>query len=75
MVASPRCKTVLEGRALWQINLNFLWLIIPMLGAWAIWLVIEYLRWAETPHSHRRPIIGQPFLLGMLLAAGLPLSF
>jgi uncharacterized RDD family membrane protein YckC len=33
---------------LWQINLNFLWLIVPMLGAWAIWLVIEYLRWAET---------------------------
>jgi hypothetical protein len=33
---------------LWQINLNFLWLIVPMLGAWGIWLVIEYLRWAET---------------------------
>ena len=33
---------------LWQINLNFLWLIVPMLGAWAIWLVNEYLRWAET---------------------------
>ncbi len=33
---------------LWQISLSFLWLIIPMLGAWAIWLVIEYLRWAET---------------------------
>jgi hypothetical protein len=33
---------------LWQINLKFLWLIIPMLGAWAIWLVIEYLRWADT---------------------------
>jgi hypothetical protein len=32
---------------LWQINLKFLWLIIPMLGAWAIWLVIEYLRWAD----------------------------
>jgi hypothetical protein len=32
---------------LWQTNLNFLWLIIPVLGAWAIWLVIEYLRWAE----------------------------
>ena len=33
---------------LWQISLNFLWLIIPILGAWAIWLVIQYLRWAET---------------------------
>jgi hypothetical protein len=32
---------------LWQIDLNFLWLIVPMLGAWAFWLVTEYLRWAE----------------------------
>ncbi len=33
---------------LWQIDLNFLWLIVPILGAWAFWLVVEYLRWAET---------------------------
>jgi purine-cytosine permease-like protein len=40
---------------LWQININFLWLILPMLGAWAIWLVIEYLRWTETL-SRRQPL-------------------
>jgi hypothetical protein len=32
----------------WKANPILLWLIIPLLGAWAFWLMMEYLRWAKT---------------------------
>jgi MFS superfamily sulfate permease-like transporter len=32
----------------WKASPILLWLIIPLLGAWAFWLMMEYLRWAKT---------------------------
>jgi high-affinity nickel-transport protein len=54
--------TALAGRA------SFLgpWMLITI-GAVTLWKVI---RSSPTPAAIRRPIIAQPFLLGMLLAAG-----
>lgn len=54
--------TALAGRA------SFLgpWMLVTI-GAVTLWKVI---RSSSTPGAIRRPIIAQPFLLGMLLAAG-----
>jgi high-affinity nickel-transport protein len=54
--------TALAGRA------SFLgpWMLVTI-GAVTLWKVI---RSSSTPAAIRRPIIAQPFLLGMLLAAG-----
>jgi len=33
---------------LWFVNPALLWIACPLLAAWAFWLMLEYLRWAET---------------------------
>jgi Flp pilus assembly protein TadB len=35
------------GPWLWQLNPLWVALVVPLAGAWAIWLVVEYLRWAR----------------------------
>ena len=32
----------------WKLDPILLWLIIPLLCAWALWLMLEYLRWTKS---------------------------
>jgi hypothetical protein len=35
------------GPWLWQLSPAWVALLVPVAGVWAIWLVVEYLRWAR----------------------------
>jgi hypothetical protein len=32
---------------LWFVNKSLLWIACPLLIAWAVWLMLEYLKWAR----------------------------
>ena len=33
---------------LWFVRAELLWIACPLIGIWAFWLMLEYLRWAKT---------------------------